>query len=154
MVNLEKRVEQLEFSLGVRRRHGPDSGIGYLSDDELWEIVFPGTDPAVCEQVNRDHPRLILAILLRAAVSAFRAQMGGHALTAEQRADIEKAVTSDNHDTQYFALAFQAQADGHELTADQRACIKECETIYQEVDRITKPKKSSIPKVSPFVSIA
>ena len=154
MANLEKRVQQLELRLGVQRRHGPVSDVRELSDDELLEGIFPGVAPAVVEQMYRDHPRLDEAILLRAAVSAFRAQTGGHALTAEQRADIEQAVTSKDHDIQYFALAHQAQADGHELTADQREWIKECETIYEKMDTIRKPKTSSIQKVRPFVSIA
>ena len=154
MANPEKRVQQLELRLGVQRRHGPDSDVRELSDDELRERIFPGVDPAVVEQMYRDHPRLCEAMLLLPAVSAFRAQMGGQALTTEQRAHIEEAVTSKDHDIRYFALAFQGQADGHELTADQRACIEECETIYKEMCRIRKPKTSSIPKVRPFVSIA
>ena len=154
MANLEKRVQQLEFRLGVQRRHGPDSDIRERSDDEFWERVDPGTNPAVVEQMYRNHPLLFNALLLRRAVSAFRAQMGGHALTAEQRADIEKAVTSKDPDSQYSALAFQAQADGHELRPDQRECIEDWETIYEKIGRTTKPMTSSMPNVRPFVSIA
>lgn len=163
MANLEKRVQQLELRLGAQRRRGRASSITQLSGDELWEIALPGIEPAIWEQMLLDHPRLVDAMVLRPAVSAFRAQRGGQALTAEQRAAIQEAVTHEDGYVRgdgfvkYVASALQAQADGHELTADQRACIEEIEAIIEQIDRICKEhrkhKASSIPKVGPFVSI-